>query len=85
MTKDPILLRLRGYVAASDLTGNGHSQICCDVKAAADEIERLRKIEVAARDLSGSLEVGFVRCRRCGDQEDTTDLDFAPELRAALG
>lgn len=42
MTKDPLLLRLRGYVAASDLTGNGHSQICCDVKAAADEIEKLR-------------------------------------------
>jgi len=51
---------------------------------AADEIERLLKIEAAARDLSESLDGGFVRCRRCGDQEDTTDLDFAPQLREAL-
>lgn len=48
------------------------------------ENERLRKIEAAARNLSDCLDGGFVRCRRCGDQEDTTDLDFAPELREAL-
>jgi hypothetical protein len=48
------------------------------------EIAELKKIEAAARMLSDSLNGGFVVCRRCGDQEDTTDLDFAADLREAL-
>lgn len=65
---------------------------------AADEIEKLRadnavlaesvmvlgRIEAAARMLSDSLNGGFVRCSRCGDQEDTTDMNYAAELREAL-
>lgn len=45
---------------------------------------RVTAVIEAARLLSDSLDGGFVRCMRCGDQEDTSDLDFAPELRKAL-
>lgn len=45
---------------------------------------RLKAIERAARDLSENLESGFVRCSKCGEQEDTKTLDFHPELRDAL-
>ena len=50
----------------------------------ADRAERIEAVVRAAHALSDSLNGGFVRCARCGDQEDTTDLDFAPELRQAL-
>jgi hypothetical protein len=49
------------------------------------EIERLRKIEKAARDVAETLNGGFVVCAGCGEQESTTDLDFARELYQALG
>ena len=49
------------------------------------EIERLRKIIIAARNLSDCLEGGFVVCENCGEQESTTDIDGAKELRVALG
>lgn len=52
---------------------------------AAGEIERLRRIEAAARDVANTLNGGFIRCPICGAQETTTDLDFAPDLYAALG
>ena len=52
---------------------------------AASEIERLHRIEVAARNVAETLNGGFVVCSRCGDQETTTDLDYARELYAALG
>jgi len=29
------------------------------------------------------IEKGFVLCERCGDQEDTKDLDFVDDLKAA--
>ena len=29
------------------------------------------------------IENGFVPCARCGDQEDTKDLDFVDDLKAA--
>lgn len=28
------------------------------------------------------IENGFVPCQRCGDQEDTKDLDFVDDLKA---
>ena len=28
------------------------------------------------------IEGGFVRCERCGDQEETKDLDFVDDLKA---
>lgn len=28
------------------------------------------------------IENGFVACKRCGDQEDTKDLDFVDDLKA---
>lgn len=46
--------------------------------------EKALPVIEAARALSDSLNGGFVRCSRCGDQEDTTDLDFAADLRVAL-
>src|ERR1700734_3682195 len=52
---------------------------------AAAEIERLRRVEAAARNVAETLNGGFVVCGTCGDQETTTDLDYAPELYAALG
>lgn len=52
--------------------------------AAAEAIERLITIESAARNVAGTLNGGFVRCERCGEQETTTDLDFSKELYAAL-
>ncbi|MEW8193665.1 MAG: hypothetical protein AB2793_08125, partial [Candidatus Thiodiazotropha sp.] len=30
------------------------------------------------------IENGFVRCKNCGEQEDTKDLDFVAELKAAM-
>lgn len=73
-----IVARLRADRGA----GNDHWR---DVWEAADEIERLRKIEIAAILLSDALYCGFVRCERCGDQEETCNLDHAKELRVALG
>ncbi len=29
------------------------------------------------------IEDGFVLCARCGDQEDTKDLDFVDDIKAA--
>lgn len=29
------------------------------------------------------IENGFVPCARCGDQEDTKDLDFVDDIKAA--
>lgn len=29
------------------------------------------------------IENGFVRCENCGEQEDTKDLDFVGEIKAA--
>ncbi len=31
----------------------------------------------------GDIEVGFVRCETCGDQEDTKDLDFVCDIKEA--
>ena len=31
----------------------------------------------------GEIEGGFVRCEHCGEQEDTKDLDFVDDLKAA--
>jgi hypothetical protein len=56
-----------------------------NIDAKAQEIERLRKIEDAARKVAITLNGGFIRCSTCGDQETTTDIDFADELYAALG
>lgn len=55
------------------------------LSAYTDELARLRKIEEAAILLSDSLLGGFVVCEGCGQQETTTDLDYAKELRIALG
>lgn len=55
------------------------------LRAAANEIERLSKVEAAARNVADTLNGGFIRCETCGDQETTTDVDFAAELYAALG
>jgi len=52
--------------------------------AAADEIERLRRIETAAKSVANTLNGGFIACP-CGRQESTTDIDFAGDLYAALG
>src|SRR3990167_4158874 len=55
------------------------------LSALSTEADALQKAVIdAARDLSNSLNGGFVRCENCGDQEDTTDLDFAPQLRKSL-
>ena len=36
------------------------------------------------REFHDALKVGFVRCERCGDQEDTATLDGMKEAGAAL-
>jgi hypothetical protein len=61
----------------------GHGRSC--LKWCIEEIERLRNVETAARNVADTLNGGFVRCETCGDQETTTDIDFAAELYAALG
>lgn len=48
------------------------------------EILRLRRIEVAARDIANTLNGGFVVCQCCGDQETTSDIDYLKELNEAL-
>jgi hypothetical protein len=53
--------------------------------ACVEEIERLQTVATAARNVAETLNGGFVVCGTCGDQETTTDLDYAPELYAALG
>lgn len=75
------LLPTRLRTAANGMKGI-HAAV---VREAADEIERLSVIENAARALGNSINGGFVRCEHCGDQESTTDLDFADALFAALG
>ena len=52
--------------------------------AYAAEIARLRRVELAARNVAETLNGGFVVCSRCADQETTTNLDYARELYAAL-
>lgn len=49
------------------------------------ELERLRIIVAAARNVAETLNGGFLVCSRCGDQESTTRLDYARDLYAALG
>jgi hypothetical protein len=48
------------------------------------ELVRLCAIEAAARNVADTLNGGFIRCERCGEQETTTDIDYARELYAAL-
>jgi hypothetical protein len=48
------------------------------------EIDRLREIEVAARNVANTLKGGFIVCENCGEQEDTTGIDYARELYDAL-
>lgn len=50
-----------------------------------EELYRLRRIETAAQNIAETLNGGFVVCSRCGDQESTTQLDYARELYEALG
>lgn len=54
------------------------------LEKAASEIERLRRIETAAKSVANTLNGGFIACP-CGRQESTTDIDFAGDLYAALG
>jgi hypothetical protein len=61
----------------------GHGRAC--LSWGVEEIERLRKVEAAARNVAETLNGGFIRCETCGDQETTTDIDFASDLYAALG
>lgn len=53
-------------------------------QAGVTEIERLKRIEVAARNVANTLNGGFIVCQHCGEQETTTDMDYASELYAAL-
>lgn len=48
------------------------------------EIERLKRIEAAARNVANTLNGGFIVCQHCGEQETTTDMDYAQDLYAAL-
>lgn len=81
-----IVTRLRAKASRLDENGViGANSASADMKQAADEIETLRKIEKAARDVAETLNGGFIRCQTCGDQETTTDVDYARELYAALG
>jgi hypothetical protein len=54
------------------------------VQGDGDELARLRAIEAAARNVADTLNGGFVLCENCGEQESTTDMDYARELYAAL-
>lgn len=86
--KPDITVRLRHRLVRVHVPGEPFfSQDIHDPDAieAAAEIERLRKIEDAARNVANTLNGGFIRCASCGDQEDTTDVDFANDLYAALG
>lgn len=76
---DDIVMRLRNRIEMYDPHRAWKMQY-----EAANEIERLRKIEAAARNVAETLNGGFVACS-CGRQESTTDLDFASQLYAALG
>lgn len=54
------------------------------LEEAADAIEWLQKIRLAAINVACTINGGFIACP-CGRQESTTDIDFAKELYEALG
>jgi hypothetical protein len=76
---------LAGIISGKASLAGELSLLNAVIREQKDEIERLRKIEKAARNVAETLNGGFVVCQRCGEQETTTDLDYAPELYAALG
>lgn len=59
-------------------------QLVTPESTARPEALEITNVLNTAKMLSDSLDGGFVRCTHCGEQEDTTDLDFAPQLREAL-
>ena len=78
-----VLRRCAGMISCGEKIAWGRDTAL--MLAAADEIERLRKIETASRNVANTLNGGFVRCETCGSQETTTDTDFAYDLYAVLG
>ncbi len=47
--------------------------------------DQVGELAIASRNVAETLNGGFVRCGICNAQETTTDIDFAPDLYAALG
>lgn len=83
--KDPTDMRPSMALHYGTLGGGGLQITPAETLAeVAGELERLEKIEAAAKNGSATLDGGFIRCETCGDQESTTDVDFAAELRATL-
>lgn len=48
------------------------------------KITKLWAVAEAASNVSNTLNGGKCVCSRCGNENDTTDFDFADDLRAAL-
>lgn len=61
-----------------------YRELAEDFAALKAQLSEAKAVIDSARELSDSLNGGFVRCERCGSQEDTTDLDFAGSLREAI-
>lgn len=45
--------------------------------------DRLNNVILMMDEVLEQLEVGFVVCNRCGDQEDTKNLDFVGDIKLA--
>jgi hypothetical protein len=68
------IVALRGDLDAKDV----------EIAQLEGEKARLQRVVDAAAQVNMTLKGGFVVCAHCGEQEDTTDMDYAPELDAAL-
>lgn len=70
------------YKRATDLAYKGSEQESRD--HISELIEQVKAARSIVSDCLTDLENGFVRCERCGDQEDTATLDVVPLLRDCL-
>ena len=43
--------------------------------------KQLKNIYKIIKDTNICIKNGFVKCERCGDQENTKDLDFSEDLK----
>lgn len=78
---ESLLARAKSQDGTLRRAGPEYAQLAFDITNSADKLVALVK---AAKMLSDSLESGFIVCQKCGDQEDTKNMDFADDVRNAL-
>lgn len=85
MRHEPIGTNLFDVEMATELFEQIVPDAFADILKANSLLEaRCKELESALREVDRQLEVGFVRCNTCGDQEDTKDFDCRNWIEEAL-